>query len=66
MMINTILGLLAVIMAVSASPAVDVPELQARDAAVDNIVYVTNAQKFWLVFTLNFVSSLVKFWILCF
>jgi hypothetical protein len=49
MMMKAIFGLLAISMAVSASPAVDVSELQARDAAVDNIVYVTDAQKFWLV-----------------
>lgn len=57
---KTIFGLLAVVMAASASPAVSVPELQARDPAVDNIVYVTDAENFWSVF-IFFLSSFIEF-----
>lgn len=39
-------GLLALVAAVFASPAAGVQELQAR-ASDDNIVYVTDAQKYW-------------------
>ncbi|XP_006459003.1 hypothetical protein AGABI2DRAFT_200902 [Agaricus bisporus var. bisporus H97] len=50
---KTIFALLAVVMAASASPAVSVPELQARDPAVDNIVYVTDAENFCMIMPRN-------------
>lgn len=47
MALKALLGLLALVAVASASPAAIIQELQARDPAPDNIVYVTDAENFW-------------------
>ena len=50
MLFNAVAALVCTtILAVSATPAYPENAIQARDAAVDNIVYVTDANKFWYV-----------------
>ncbi|KXN87224.1 hypothetical protein AN958_08614 [Leucoagaricus sp. SymC.cos] len=50
MAFKTVFGMLALVAAVSATPAVGVEELQARaDPPADNIVYVTDSQKFCMI-----------------